>query len=210
MKKEQSLNRNTSLYRWASILALITIFYNILEGLVSVWFGFTDDALALFGFGLDSFVEVISGIGIWHMINRLRDNPDSDPDRFEKTALYTTASAFYLLSVGLTITALVNLYYDHRPETSFWGVVVSVISISVMWILIHYKTRVGRELHSEAILADAQCSKVCMWLSVVLLLSSLGYELTGIGIFDGIGTLLIAWFSFREGKESWKAAAERS
>ena len=61
-----------SLYRWAYALALITIFYNILEGLVSVYFGMDDKTLALFGFGLDSFVEVISGVGIWHMVKRIR------------------------------------------------------------------------------------------------------------------------------------------
>ncbi len=54
----------TSLYGWASALALITIIYNIIEGMVSVYFGFDDETIALFGFGLDSFVEVISGIGI--------------------------------------------------------------------------------------------------------------------------------------------------
>ena len=59
-----------SLYRLAYALAVITILYNILEGLVSIYFGIEDETLALFGFGLDSFVEVISGVGIWHMIKR--------------------------------------------------------------------------------------------------------------------------------------------
>ncbi len=63
--------RNT-FYKWASALALVTILYNLLEGVVSVIFGFQDGTLALFGFGVDSFVEVISGIGIWHMIRRMR------------------------------------------------------------------------------------------------------------------------------------------
>jgi hypothetical protein len=58
----------SKLYRLASFLAVVTIFYNILEGVVSVYFGVNDDALSLFGFGLDSFVEVVSGIGVWHMI----------------------------------------------------------------------------------------------------------------------------------------------
>jgi hypothetical protein len=75
------------LYRLASVLALITIFYNLGEGLVSVFFGLEDETVALFGFGLDSFVEVISGLGIWHMVRRVRNHgTDSDPDRFERTA----------------------------------------------------------------------------------------------------------------------------
>ena len=58
----------------ANLLAFITIFYNILEGLVSVFFRLEDETIALFGFGLDSFVEVISGVGIWHMIRRIRNS----------------------------------------------------------------------------------------------------------------------------------------
>jgi divalent metal cation (Fe/Co/Zn/Cd) transporter len=202
----KSIANNASLYRAASILAIVTITYNILEGLVSVYFGAEDNTLALFGFGLDSFVEVISGIGIWHMIQRIQRQPERDPDRFEITALRITGSAFYLLSVGLTIGALLNLYRGHKPETAFWGIVIALISISVMWVLIHYKMKVGHQLHSEAILADANCSRVCLWLSWVLLFASVGYELTGIGGMDAVGAIIIAVFSFREGRESFEKA----
>jgi divalent metal cation (Fe/Co/Zn/Cd) transporter len=197
---------NASLYRIASILAIVTIVYNILEGVVSVYFGVEDDTLALFGFGLDSFVEVISGIGIWHMIQRIQRQPETDPDRFEMTSLRITGTAFYLLSIGLTIGALLNLYHGHKPQTTFWGIVIATISISVMWILIRYKVKVGRQLHSEAILADANCSRVCLWLSCVLLIASAGYELTGIGGIDAAGAIMIALFSFREGRESFEKA----
>jgi divalent metal cation (Fe/Co/Zn/Cd) transporter len=202
----KSIANNASLYRVASILAIVTIAYNILEGLVSVYFGAEDNTLALFGFGLDSFVEVISGIGIWHMIRRIQRQPKRDPDRFEITALRITGSAFYLLTVGLMISALLNLYRGHKPETTFWGIVIALISISVMWVLIRYKVKVGRQLQSEAILADANCSRVCLWLSWVLLLASAGYELTGIGGMDAVGAIIIAVFSFREGRESFEKA----
>ncbi|MRR34541.1 hypothetical protein EG829_07545, partial [bacterium] len=68
--------RLQELYRKAALLALITIVYNIVEGVVSVWFGAADETLSLFGFGLDSFVEVISGVGIWHMVRRLQRGED--------------------------------------------------------------------------------------------------------------------------------------
>ena len=203
---DKSIADNASLYRVASILAIVTITYNTLEGLVSVYFGAEDNTLALFGFGLDSFVEVISGIGIWHMIQRIRRQPESNPDRFESTALRITGSAFYLLFIGLMISALLNLYRGHKPETTFWGIIIALISISVMWVLIHYKVKVGNQLHSDAILADANCSRVCLWLSWVLLFASAGYELTGIGGMDAVGAIIIAVFSFREGRESFEKA----
>jgi len=201
------LNRKKAdLYKWANILAFITIFYNLLEGIVSVLFGLEDGTIALFGFGIDSFVEVISGVGIWHMVRRLRQSGDEKLDRFEKDALRVTGTAFYILTAGLVITAIVNLYQGHKPETALWGIIISVISILTMWVLIHYKTKVGKQLNSQAILADAACTKVCIQLSLVLLLASAGYELTGIGWLDSVGAILIAWFSFKEGRESFKKA----
>jgi len=195
-----------ALYRLAYALAVITIFYNILEGVVSIYFGLEDETLALFGFGLDSFVEVISGVGIWHMIKRISKNYDATPHHFERQALKITGTAFYILSIGLITTAMMDIYQGHKPETTVWGIVISLISIITMWLLIHYKVKVGKQLNSQAIVADANCTKVCLYLSIILLLSSGGYELTGIGGLDSIGAIFIAGFSFKEGRESFQKA----
>ena len=196
----------STFYLWASALALITIFYNMIEGVVSVFFGFEDGTVALFGFGVDSFVEVISGIGIWHMVRRMRQNTGSLPDKFEATALRVTGSAFYLLSAGLVATAAVNLYRGQKPETTFWGIVVSVISIVSMLFLMKYKVKIGKRFNSRALLADAACTKTCIYLSVVLLAASLGFEFTGIGMLDSLGAAGIAFLSFKEGREAFGKA----
>jgi len=194
------------LQSYANLLALFTVFYNLLEGLVSVWMGISDETLALFGFGVDSFIEVISAVGVWHMLRRIRANGGETRDEFERRALRITGSAFYLLTVGLVATAGLNLYQQHRPETTLWGIVIALVSISFMWLLIHYKVKVGTALNSPAILADAACSRACLHLSLVLLAASLGYRLTGIGSLDAIGALLIAWLSFKEGREAFDKA----
>uniref|UniRef100_UPI001CD20E00 cation transporter n=1 Tax=Geomonas subterranea TaxID=2847989 RepID=UPI001CD20E00 len=199
--------RLQKLYRAAQLLAFITVFYNVLEGVVSAWFGFEDESLALFGFGLDSFVEVVSGAGIWHMVRRQRDNPDQAPDQFERGALRITGGGFYLLAAGLLGTAVYDAFQHHAPATTFWGIVVSLVSILSMWLLIQQKVKVGKELGSQAILADAACTRVCLYLSVILLVSSAGYYLTGIGWLDSAGALGIAWFSFKEGREAFDKAS---
>jgi divalent metal cation (Fe/Co/Zn/Cd) transporter len=199
-----------NLYKRASLLALITIFYNLIEGLVSVLFGATDETLSLLGFGIDSFVEVLSGIGIWYMVRRIRNNSDAHSDPFEKRALQITGAGFYLLAAGLFVTAFINLYEGHRPETTFWGIVIALISIFTMWALIHFKVKVGRQLNSDAILEDANCTKTCLYLSLILLLASVGYEITGIGGIDSIGAVLIAFFSFREGREAFEKSRGES
>jgi len=195
------------LYARATHLAAFTVGYNVIEGLVSVYFGLADETVALFGFGLDSFVEVISGVGIWHLLRRLRARADGErADDFEKTALRVTGAAFCLLTGGLALTAAWNLAAGRAPETTFWGVVVAAVSIVTMWLLIRLKLSVGRALGSAAIVADAACTRACLALSFVLLAASLGYEATGLRHIDTLGALAIAGFSWREGREAFEKA----
>jgi len=60
---QRSNGQRVGFYKTAILLSQITVFYNLLEGLVSVFLGLEDETLSLLGFGIDSFVEVISGIG---------------------------------------------------------------------------------------------------------------------------------------------------
>ena len=168
--------------------------------------GYHDETLTLFGFGVDSFIEVISGIGIAVMILRIRQNPESSKKKFEISALKITGTAFYLLSAGLLIGIIFNIINHHKPETTFWGIVISSISIIVMIWLMTAKKRVGQQLSSEPILSDANCTKICVYMSVVLLVASLIYEFTGFAYADVIGTTGLIYFSISEGKESFEKA----
>jgi len=44
-------------YSVALGLSVFTMVYNVVEGLVSTWLGLRDETLALFGFGIDSFID---------------------------------------------------------------------------------------------------------------------------------------------------------
>lgn len=200
------MEQEIRLYKLAYQLSLFTIFYNIAEGIVSMILGYQDETLTLFGFGVDSFIEVMSGIGIAVMITRIRQNPESPKNEFEITALKITGTAFYLLSAGLLIGAVLNVINRHHPETTFWGIVISVISIVVMIWLMLAKKRVGKLLNSEPIISDGNCTKICVYMSVVLLVSSLIYELTGFIYADAIGAAGLIWFSLSEGKEAFEKA----
>ena len=195
-----------SLLNLALALGLLTVGYNIIEGVVSIWFGLGADTLALLGFGVDSFVEVISGAGIVHAVLRMRQSPVESRDQFERQALRITGWAFYLLVAGMVIGALFNILQGSHPMTTVPGIIVSLVSIATMWWLMSAKMKVGKALHSEAIIADANCTKTCLWLSIVLLASSLLYEFFHIALVDAVGSLGIAWFAWREGKESLETA----
>jgi divalent metal cation (Fe/Co/Zn/Cd) transporter len=194
-------------WQYALWLALITIFYNLAEGLVSIYFGAQDETLTLFGFGVDSFIEVMSGIGILAMVLRIRSNPATPRSRFERTALRITGGSFYLLAAGLGATAVYNLLTSHQPTTTIPGLVISLISIAAMWGLVLGKRRVGHALDSAPILADANCTLVCIYMSLVLLAASLVFQLTGFGFVDSLGAIGLIYFSVHEGRESFEKAA---
>lgn len=205
-----TLTEKSTLHRYwnyALWLAVFTILYNLAEGLIAIFFGISDETLTLFGFGVDSFIEVMSGIGIFAMVLRIRQNPDTNRSGFERTALRITGTSFYILVVGLAITAVYNIVVGHKPETTLPGLIISLISIAVMWALVAGKRKVGHALNSMPILADANCTLVCIYMSLVLLASSLIYELTGFGFVDSLGAIGLIYFSYNEGKEAFEKAA---
>ena len=203
------MSSKKSLWRTALLLAIFTILYNLLEGVISIYWGIHDETLALFGFGLDSFVEVISGVGILHMVTRIKKDGDENRDTFEKRALQITGTTFYILAIGLVISSAFKLYLGEFPITTIWGSAIGIISIVIMAWLIKQKTKVGEALNSNAIIADANCAKACMHFSIILLFSSLSYELFNITSIDSIGSIFIAGIAYKEGKESFEKSRNR-
>ena len=190
------------LWQNAMLLAILTIVFNIAEGLVSIWFGVSDDMLTLFGFGVDSFIETISAVGVAVMITRIRNNPDTDKSRFEITSLKITGWCFYSLAVLLAAGAVFNLLQGHKPESTLPGVIISLISIASMLGLIVAKKRLGMKLSCPPLIADANCNLVCVYMSLVLLVASGAFALFHLGWIDTAGTAGIIFFSVKEGRES--------
>ncbi len=195
---------------YAFTLSVVTIVYNTIEGIVSTFFGASDETLALFGFGLDSFVEVMSGLGIAHMIHRMRKGDIKERDKFEITALRITGTAFYILVVGLVAGAGIAIFNQAEPQTTVAGIIISVLSILTMYFLYREKIKVGRQLNSQPIISDANCTKTCFYLSFILLASSGIYELWNIPYVDALGSLGIAWYAWKEGKEAFEDAKSKS
>jgi len=193
-------------YRWAIYLAVFTIVYNIVEGVLAMYFGLEEDTLTLFGFGADSFVETVSALGIMQMVLRIKKDPDSKKGKSEITALKITGWCFYILVVVLVVSSLINLYKGVQPSSTLPGIIISSLSIVIMWVLIRMKIALGNKLNSPALISDAKCNQVCIYMSVVLLISSGLWMLWEIPYVDIIGTAGIIYFSIREGKEAFEKA----
>ena len=194
------------LFQTGIALSAATILFNIVEGIVSIYYGYSDKALTLFGFGFDSIIEAVSAIGIFVMIKRIMRNPNSQRNNAEILALKITGTGFYFLSAGLIISSILNAYLGKTPETTVSGIIISVVSMSVMYILMKLKISTGTKLNCQPILSDANCTKVCIYMSLVLLTASLIFKVTGFRYIDSIGALGIVYFSFKEGKEAFEKA----
>lgn len=202
MEEKKITTYEHSLYNKAAAFAAFVCIYNIAEGIISVLFGYNDESLTLFGFGLDSFIEVASNMGILYMIKRIRENPLSSKTSFEKTALKITGYCFYALAITLAAGISIAILYEHKPTDTFWGIVVSLASIAVMYYVATSQIKIGKSLNSQPIIADAKCTMVCIYMSIILLISSFVYEITAFAYADSIGAAGLIYFSIKEGKEA--------
>ena len=198
--------KQDKLFSWALFLAVLTIVYNIGEGLVAIYFGLADETLTLFGFGADSFVETVSAIGVTQMVIRINKNPASGRGEFEILALKITGWCFYTLTVILTASAIFNVIEGHQPKSTVAGVIIAFVSIFTMWALIRAKISIGKKLDSAPIIADARCNQVCLYMSLVLLVSSGLWWLFKIPYIDALGTAGLVYFSIKEGREAFEKA----
>jgi len=195
--------------RWqrrALVLAGITVGYNLLEGGVSIAFGLADDSVALWGFGLDSLVEVASALVVlW----RLRGDLQARAAERERRATLAIGGLFLILAAIVTWGSLAQLIHRHHPATTLPGMVIAGLSLSFMVFLWRSKLRVARALDSAALASDAACSLACIQLSAVLFAGSLLFwAVPSLGWVDGVAGLGLALLIAREGLQGIHAARQ--
>ena len=193
-----------SLRQRALLLSYLTVGYNILEGVVSILAGYLAGSIALVGFGLDSFVESLSG-GI--MIWRFRRHPDLTPEeeeRREKLAIKLVGWTFFVLAAYVLYESLEKLIFQEAPSPSLLGIIIASVSLILMPLLFYLKHRTGTDMGSASLRADAKQTLACALLSLALLVGlGLNY-LYGFWQADPIIGLVIVAVLAREGYETLK------
>ncbi len=162
------------------------------------------------GFGIDSFVESVSGsVLIWRLRSEVAGARDAESiERIERRAERFVGISFFLLAAYVTFEAVRSLLAGDRPDASLVGIGLTALSIVVMLWLARAKRRTGEGLGSRALVADAQQTYACWYLSVAAL-AALGLNvLFGWWWADPIAALLIAAFLVREGTEAWRVDEE--
>ena len=188
-------------------LEYLTVAWNIVEGAVAVTAALAAGSVALLGFGVDSFVESISGAVLIWRLRAERGDDDEDQDAIaavERYAERLVGISFFLLASYIAGDAVWSLVERSKPEASAVGMVLLVVSIGVMVWLAGAKRRTADALGSRALHADAAQTLACWRLSVI--------ALAGIGLnaafgwwwADPVAALGISVLFVFEGLEAWR------
>lgn len=190
--------RRLSLGRRAKMLAGFSVTYNVIESVIAITAGVIAGSVALVGFGLDSVVEVSSGLIIlWQFSHRI-------PESRERQALRLLAFSFFALAAYVGFESVQALVFGSDPDASTVGIVLAAVSLVVMPFISYAQRRTGRALGSNAVYADGTQTLLCTYLSGVLLVGLLLNATLGWSWADPLAGLIIAAVALREGVEAWK------
>jgi divalent metal cation (Fe/Co/Zn/Cd) transporter len=182
----------------AQLLAATSVGYNLVEAVIAISAGLVAGSVALVGFGLDSVVEVSSGLVIlWQFRHAL-------PQVRERQALKLMALSFFTLAAYVAFESARALVNGHVPDHSTVGIALASASLVVMPALSWAQRRTGRQLSSASVVADGTQTLLCTYLSAVLLVGLVLNSSLGWWWADPIAGFVIAAVALKEGREAWR------
>ena len=197
-------NETSKLHKRALVLSYFTVGYNLVEFIISIVVGALSGSIALIGFGLDSFVESLSGgIMIWRFSKHGKLSEQQE-EIIERRAEKFVGYTFIILAGYILYESINNLINEEIPEPSLLGIIIAVLSIIIMPILFCKKYQTGKAINSRSLVADSKETLACSFLSVALLIGLGANYLFGFWQSDPIVGILISAFLIREGFETLK------
>lgn len=191
-----------------------TVGWNVIEGIIAIVAGVMAGSIALVGFGLDSYIEVASGLVLIWRLRKHGFSDDAEEEVAEKRAIFFVGATFFLLSAYVIYESARKLVFQERPEESLVGIILAFVSLIVMPFLALYKKKIASEIHSRALRADALETLACSYLSLTVLLGLGANALFGWWWADPIAALAMVYFLLKEGteaiREGWEGLTERA
>ena len=191
------------LERHARLLAWGGIAYHVVEFAVALVAGLTAGSIALIGFGADSLIEALAGFVVLWLFTGARIGSYSA----ERRAQQLIAASFVVLAVYIGVESVRDLVGGHRPDASWVGIGLSVVTLATMPPLAAAKRRVGQRLGSSATMSESRQTMVCAYLSAALLAGLLANAALGWWWADPLAALGIAAIALREAREAWRGEA---
>jgi divalent metal cation (Fe/Co/Zn/Cd) transporter len=193
----------SDMIREAFRLEYVTLAWMSLEAVVAIGSGLAAQSLVLVAFGLDSLIELASaGVLVWRLTVELRHG-QKFAEAAEQRAARIGGALLFALAAYVVLAAGWKLWQRTGSEFSAPGLVLSLLSIPIMYYLSKRKLRLADALGSRALRTDAVESITCGWLAFVVVAALVAQFATGLWWIDPVASLGIVWFLVREGKEAW-------
>ncbi len=186
-------------YRFGLLLSYITVVYNVIEGIISVIVGSVIGSVALVGFGLDSFIESMSGsVMIWRLSKHGKISEEEE-ERVEAKAANLVGVTFFILAAYVLYEAIKGLVSNEAATPSLFGIVIAILSLLVMPSLEYLKNKTGKEIGSHSLVADSKQTIICVLMSVALFIGLAANYFFGISWLDPIAGLFFVIILVKEG-----------
>lgn len=190
-----------ALVRRALWLAMFTVSWNVVEGVVAMAAAFLAGSRALAGFGVDSFVEALSAaVLIWRL--RVEQRQPDRAEGVERRAVRLIGVAFLALAALVGAESVRSLVAGDEPEASAVGIGLTVVSLVVMPALTRAKRRVAVEMGDRSVGADNAQTMACVYLSAAVLAGLALNAVFGWWWADPLAALAVVAFLVHEGGEA--------
>jgi hypothetical protein len=181
----------------------LTLSWNIAEGAIAVWAGLAAGSVSLIGFGMDSGIEVSAAVILAWRLRQERTR--GCMAEYDRRATRLIALAFVALAAYVWVQAAVDLTTGARPEASWPGLVVALISFLAMPRVARAKRALAPTLGSQAVAADADQTGLCGLLSGVLVVGVGLNAVFGWWWADPVAALVIGGLALAAGRRAWSA-----
>jgi divalent metal cation (Fe/Co/Zn/Cd) transporter len=152
---------------------------------------------AMFAFGSDSLVELISAVIVLSQWVPAISISERKAARTASVLLFILA----LLVAGLSVTSLT---LGLQPETSRAGIGITIAALLAMPVLAWLKRREARRSGNVALAADATQSTACAYLAIIALMGLAANALFHIAWFDAVAALVAVPILLKEGRSAWR------
>jgi len=196
-------------HKKALVAEYFTVGWNVIEGIIAIVAGVIAGSIALVGFGLDSCIEVASGLVLIWRLRKHGFTDEEEEEAAEKKAIFFVGATFFLLALYVTYESGKKLLFQEHPDESLIGIILAAVSLIVMPSLALYKKKIATEINSRALRADALETLACSYLSLTLVVGLGANAVFGWWWADPVAALAMVYFLVKEGWEAIREARER-
>jgi divalent metal cation (Fe/Co/Zn/Cd) transporter len=198
-KMAETHERNQRLLRAGLLLEYVTLAWNVVGVVVLIFAALKAHSVALVAFGLDSVIEIgASTVVIWQLSN-------ADPKR-KSLALRLISTAFFALAIYVLIQSSTVLSFQVRPGQSLGGILWLGATVAAMLALAVGKDRTGKKLDNLVLQTEARVTLFDAYLAASVLLGLVLNVAIGWWWADPVAALVIVFYGFTEGTQTWKEA----